>query len=121
MPTETVIDAASKSGFGNTKHTYSGDTYMDTTKVCIDSLEGEFKGSGFDISLSGTSGTYDYGGISITSGCENGEDSCNAFTLTFVEEGEDPLTVCAAISEDGKSLSLDMPFGTFTLEKLVAA
>jgi hypothetical protein len=119
LPTETVIDAASKSGFGNTKHTYSGDTYMDTTKVCTDSLEGEFKGSGLDMSLSGTSGTFTFGGISITSGCENEEDSCNAFTLTFVDEGE--ATACAVISEDGKSLSFDMPWGTYTLEKVVAA
>ncbi len=80
---------------------------MDPEKVCHDNLDGRWAG-GFDMTISGTSGTTPFGPITVTPGCDEMEETCNVFTYTFrVWKG------CLVISEDGQSLTLDMSHNTW--------
>jgi hypothetical protein len=82
---------------------------MDPEKVCHDNLDGEWAGD-FTMTISGASGTTGWGGaIDVTPGCDDLEETCNVFTYTFLKKYKG----CLVVSEDGKSLTLDMSHNTY--------
>jgi hypothetical protein len=104
LPTETVIDKDSKSGFGNTVHTFTGDTDVDPPCPTIADLDGKWKGytdlvssgGAFQLTAFGVSGT-------ITEGCDGHSDGCGWFTFS-VPAFE--FVSCMKVSRDAKTFEL---------------
>lgn len=113
-PTETVIDKDSKSGFGNTKHTFSSDTFEDPAPRCasLDDLNGKWSGY-FRFTVSG--GTLiEWEGRSVSSafsaGCPDASSYIAGETgdcgwFNFVVPGWGHVG-CCKVSDDGKTMKL---------------
>ncbi len=108
QPTETVIDKDGKSGFGNTKHTFSGDTYADPPCPTLADLNGNWNGWWAVPKFTVNNGVIDAEGKAgtFTEGCANApaDGSCGWFTWSVPDCGE-PAD-CAKLSRDTKTLEM---------------
>ncbi len=117
LPTETVIDKDSKSGFGNTRHTFSGDTFEDPPEspphcTTLSELDGKWTGY-WEFTISSGSITAWNGNdesTAISEGCADAGNYIKGETgecgwFNFVVPGYGHVG-CFRVNEDGKAMQM---------------